>query len=114
MAYLAMTTQFAEECRLRYGHTYVVFIYDEMARKAWASRIRSGETIDFTMETASKDEQIVDVATSMLTFVTVQASKDLAKQENDLHWNRSAQSSQFNDERQIPVTTGPRPRRVDR
>ena len=34
-----LTTQqawFAEECRLQFGHTYLVFICGEMMRKAWA------------------------------------------------------------------------------
>ena len=67
MANLAMTTQIAEECRLRYGHAYLVFIYKKMARKAWASRTRSGDI--FTTEVTSEDKQIVDMTTSRLTIV---------------------------------------------
>ena len=40
-----------------------------MVRKAWASRIPSGETIGFTKVMTSEDKQMVDTASSRLTIV---------------------------------------------
>ena len=61
---VAVTCEFLTiQQALAHQATVTYFIYDEMARTARASRVRSGETFDRTKETTSEDKHTVDMAT---------------------------------------------------
>ena len=67
--YFGMIGQLAEEERVSAGHSYLAFVYDEMTRKAWASRVRAGDVVDFEAETVCRDKTMLDLARARLDLV---------------------------------------------
>ena len=51
------------------GHSYLAFVYDEMVRKSWSSRVSSGDLVDFDVETVLRDKTMLELARARLELV---------------------------------------------
>ena len=66
IAYQSTIVKLAEEQRVKYGNSFLAFLYDEVHRRSIGQRIRSGEQLDFMEEFAKINDDAMDIAKSRL------------------------------------------------
>ena len=66
VAYQSTMAKLAEDQRVKYGHSYLAFLYDDIQRRSLAKRIQSGEVVDLLKELSSVNEDSMEIAKSRL------------------------------------------------